>query len=307
MAVVNILEVPHVYELTPPTQQSEALVFVHGWLLSRVYWQPLVQQLSPQYQCLTYDLRGFGQSNQYAEKRLHQSSQWSSSLLLPSPSRYCLAAYAEDLLVLLEKLRLDRVWLLGHSLGGSIALWAAHLMPHRVKGVICLNAGGGLYIAKEFERFRAAGQQMVRYRPAWLLNLPLLPYFFARMMVARPLSPHWGRQRLKDFLQANSEAALGALLESTTRAEVNRLPQVLAQLQQPVHFITASQDSVMSPRYVRHLASFHPAFRHHENTVVELADCGHMAMVEQPQRVAQIVEAIVNAHLPYRPYLDRSS
>lgn len=293
MAVVTILGVPHVYELSPPTQQSEALVFVHGWLLSRVYWQPLVQQLSPQYQCLTYDLRGFGQSNQDAEKRLRQDCKWSSSLLSPSPSRYSLAAYAEDLLVLLEKLQLERVWLLGHSLGGSIALWAAYLQPHRVKGVICLNAGGGLYIAKEFERFRAAGQQMVRYRSPWLINLPLLPHLFARMMVARPLSSQWGRQRLKDFLQANSEAALGALLESTTRTEVHLLPQVIAQLQQPVHFITASQDSVMSPRYVRHLASFHPSFRNYENTVIELTECGHMAMVEQPQQVAQLVEAIL--------------
>ena len=102
---------------------------------------------------------------------------------LYSVSAYSLAAYAHDLSLLLDQLALDNVWLVGHSLGGSVALWAAYLFPDRVKGVICLNAGGGIYIPKEFEKFRSAGQQMVKYRPAWLPKVPLLPSLFSRVMV----------------------------------------------------------------------------------------------------------------------------
>jgi pimeloyl-ACP methyl ester carboxylesterase len=63
MAFIDILGANHAYELTPPpVSPSPVLVFIHGWLLSRNYWQPLIDTLAPDYQCLTYDLRGFGDS-----------------------------------------------------------------------------------------------------------------------------------------------------------------------------------------------------------------------------------------------------
>ncbi|MGB3293720.1 MAG: alpha/beta hydrolase, partial [Phormidesmis sp.] len=147
-ATATIGGVPHTYDLTVPSgcaesASEECLVFIHGWLLSRAYWQPLVSGLSDRHRCLTYDLRGFGDSAQ--------------GLDACSSSAYSLAAYAQDLGTLLDQMNLDQVWLLGHSLGGSIALWAAYLRPDRVKGVLCINAGGGIYIPREFEKFRTAG------------------------------------------------------------------------------------------------------------------------------------------------------
>ena len=289
MPTISIPSATHAYDLTKSGSEAgstassdrcETIVFIHGWLLSRSYWQPLVAGLSVDYHCLTYDLRGFGESTQpLIEPPLAASDTF---------SRYSLAAYAQDLEQLLDRLGLDQVWLLGHSLGGSIALWAAYLFPHRIKGVICVNAGGGIYIDKAFKKFRTAGQQMVKFRPSWLNRLPLLPQIFARMMVKRSLDTRWGRQRIEDFVRADRLAAEGALLESTTADEVGRLPLIMSELTQPVHFITASQDKVMPPRFVRYLASFHPRFVEGES-VTELADCGHMAMVEQTAAVADVV------------------
>lgn len=142
----------------------------------------------------------------------------------PPPSRYTPAAYAEDLAVLLQKLNISSARLIGHSLGGSIALWGAAKLPQLVKGAICLNAGGGIYLKEEFERVRAAGQQMLKLGPRWLRQLPLIDLLFARAAVVRPIERCWGRQRLTDFVTAHPEAALGALLDSTTEAEVNILP-----------------------------------------------------------------------------------
>ncbi|WP_414644160.1 alpha/beta fold hydrolase, partial [Allocoleopsis sp.] len=51
MAIIDIEGAPHVYELTAPTHSSSpVLVFIHGWLLSRSYWQPLIERLAPNYQ-----------------------------------------------------------------------------------------------------------------------------------------------------------------------------------------------------------------------------------------------------------------
>lgn len=279
----------HSYDLTESRSRQglarcETLVFLHGWLLSRSYWQPLVEQLSTDYRCLTYDLRGFGESVASVSEPAIASSKF---------SRYSLAAYAQDLEKLLDGLGLDQVWLLGHSLGGSIALWAAYLFPNRVKGVICINAGGGIYIDQAFEKFRKAGQQMVKFRPRWLGQLPVLPQIFSRMMVRQPLGVQWGQQRIQDFIRADRLAAEGALLESTTEEEVHQLPIIVGKLSQPVHFITASEDKIMPPRYVRYLASFHPRFVEGES-VTELSDCGHMAMVEQTEAVADVVRFVIS-------------
>ncbi len=301
MATIDILGASHAYELTPPTASSSpVLVFIHGWLLSRSYWQPLIDRLAPDYQCLIYDLRGFGDSQPPMDKTQATLENLDSELpdteaASLSTSTYTLAAYAQDLCILLQKLNIDRAWLIGHSLGGSIALWGASVASERVKGVICLNAGGGIYLREEFERFRAVGQRLVKRRPRWLRYVPLIDLLFTRAMVARPLARRWARQRVIDFVVAHPEAALRALLDSTTEAEVHRLPQVVSQLKQPVYFIAGAKDTVMEPKYVRHLASFHKLFQGCGDNVIEIPGCGHMAMVEQPEAIdTQIRKILAN-------------
>ena len=279
MPSINIAGTLHNYELTPPVAQTQrpVLVFIHGWLLSHRYWQPLINLLQSDYQCLSYDLRGFGDS---------------ATAPKANGSQYRLAAYADDLCLLLKELKIEQAWLMGHSLGGSIALWTAKLDPTTVKGVICLNAGGGIYLKEEFEKFRNAGQKLVKFRPFWLRYAPGLSLIFSRMMVDRPLTTYWGRQRINDFLKANEQAALGSLLESTTKEEVHYLPHLVSRLTQPVYFITGVKDRVMEPKYVHHLASFHFLFGCSGDNIVEIADCGHFAMLEHTEKVYSIINSL---------------
>ncbi|MBD1853467.1 alpha/beta hydrolase [Cyanobacteria bacterium FACHB-502] len=353
---VDVLGFPHAYELFAPTDaptDMPIVVFVHGWLLSRAYWQPVIEQLAGNYQCLAYDLRGFGHSQNFpnsapAAQALPQnlteldltepvpetvvqrtavsvasptsvaidhptlnreaSSGASGSVPVSLPdqtaadqaeissNRYTPAAYAQDLVHLLAELQIKKAWIVGHSLGGSIALWAAHLAPDTIEGVVCVNAGGGIYLKEEFERFRLAGEQLVKFRPRWLSYLPFLDLLLTRINVYRPIARRWAKQRLQDLLVANAEAALRSLLDSTTEAEVHQLPQVVAQLQQPVHFITGQKDTVMEPKYVRHLASFHPSFEFCGHNVSEISDCGHLAMIEQPDVTVAEIRAVLEKY-----------
>lgn len=289
MPYLDILSVPHSYYLTAQKNHSPiTLVFVHGWLLSQCYWQPIIDDLSHDFQCLTYDLRGFGKSNMGLEARSPQSTPPDEQ-----PHPFSLAAYAQDLGSLLAALELKSVWLIGHSLGGSVALWTAKLFPERVQGVICVNAGGGVYLPDEFARFRWAGQQIVRWRPQWLKGIPFIDCAFAQMMVFRTLELQWGEKRVADLLAADPKAAMGVLLESTTEAEVHLLPQVVAALAQPVYFIAGAEDTVMDVKYVKHLASFHPLFDSEGGNVTVLSECGHMAMVEQPQALTEAIRALL--------------
>ena len=349
---VDILGFPHAYELTPPTKRSCVLVFVHGWLLSREYWSPLIKHLSQDYQCLSYDLRGFGESNRATGKsRLSPQngnttqrplgangfpktlSTASLNLLSPQPASqaeqglesntstpangngslasgrsltdtvandvsqgYTPADYARDLVALLDALDIDQTWLIGHSLGGSIALWASDQAPQRVQGVSCLNAGGGIYLKEEFEKFRTVGQQLIKFRPPWLCYLPFIDRMMNRMNVANPVDRKWGRQRVVDLVTAEAEAALGSLLTSTTEEEVHKLPRVVSRLKQPVYFIGGAKDDIMEPKYVNHLASFHSSFQCTGDNVIEIPDCGHMAMVERPDQVAGHIRDLLAKH-----------
>ncbi|BCL36845.1 alpha/beta fold hydrolase [Nostoc sp. MS1] len=303
MATIEILGFPHAYELTAPTSCPDTLVFIHGWLNSRGYWQPVISRLSIDLQCLSYDLRGFGESQSQLESDFHResgsvslSAQSVQDINLSLESVYTPAAYAQDLAALLKQLNITSAWLVGHSLGGTIALWAASQMPECIKGVICINAGGGIYLKEAFEQFRLAGQKFLQLRPRWLSQVPLIDLLFTRASVSRPLDRQWARQRVIDFIVADPEAALGALLDSTTEEEVNRLPKLVSQLKQPVYFLAGTDDKVMEPKYVRHLASFHRLFQYCGDNVIEIPNCGHLAMLEQPDAVANHIRELVISH-----------
>ncbi|GBF81785.1 alpha/beta fold hydrolase [Aphanothece sacrum] len=304
MPNIDILGVPHAYELISPSSKpsTPVLIFIHGWLLSRQYWHPLIEQLSPDYPCLIYDLRGFGDSQPVGETPPLVLDVHSDQ---PSPEKnykfcretpYSLGSYAQDLSILLQKLNIERAWLIGHSLGGGIALWGADICPQTVQGVICLNAGGGIYLKEEFERFRSAGEQLVKRRPGWLSYVPFLDILFSRIMVASPLEKRWGRQRLLDLMRADTKAALGSLLDSTTETEVHLLPQIVSRLQQPVYFFAGEKDKVMEPKYVCYLASFHQLFDAQGNNVIELPNCGHMSMVEKTEILGEKMLTILMNH-----------
>ncbi|MGB8702001.1 MAG: alpha/beta hydrolase [Thermosynechococcaceae cyanobacterium] len=319
MSSINVMGVQHAYELTPPIGTGPVLVFVHGWLLSRNYWRPLIQQLSSTYQCLAYDLRGFGESSlptvtlrdkaiisplSFGEMRIADRLDLAvdAGMLGNGQPRYTPAAYGQDLIILLKQLGISRAWIIGHSLGGSIALWAAAFAPQVIEGVVCLNSGGGIYVKEAFERFRQAGQQMLWFRPAWLPYVPYIEVAFSRMMVAQPLEQRWGRQRVIDFVAAHPEAARRSLLDSTLPEQVHLLPQVVAHLSQPVLFLAGQQDPVMELKYVYHLASFHHSFQGGHPNVIEIPDCGHMGMLEQPTAIAHHIQDLLAESVPNSPY-----
>ena len=200
MATAVIRDVLHTYDWTgqntsPSENESDqeelpTLVFIHGWLLSRSYWQPVIAELSKFYPCLTYDLRGFGES----AARCCESQDYPEQ-------QFTLDDYSEDLKIILKHLGIKKAWLVGHSLGGSIAIWTATKLSGVVQGVVCVNSGGGIYLKEDFEKFRSAGQQIVKNRFPWLLYVPFIELPFTRLMVCQPLARRWGKQRIKDFFQ----------------------------------------------------------------------------------------------------------
>jgi pimeloyl-ACP methyl ester carboxylesterase len=94
-----------------------ALVFLHGWCGDREYWKHQVDVFAADYRIVTLDQAGHGESG---KDRKH----WSAGSL------------AGDVEAVAKALDLKRVILIGHSMGGPVALMAAKRMPDIVIAVI---------------------------------------------------------------------------------------------------------------------------------------------------------------------------
>jgi pimeloyl-ACP methyl ester carboxylesterase len=96
---------------------ATALVFIHGGLADRSFWAPQLDALSDRYRVVALDLAGHGESGRQRRD-------------------YRIAGWAQDVRAVADALELERIVLIGNSLGGPVALEAAALMPGRVLGVI---------------------------------------------------------------------------------------------------------------------------------------------------------------------------
>lgn len=98
-------------------QGDRTLVFVHCWSCDSRYWDAQVDAFKDKYQVVTLDLAGHGESGMDRE-------DWS------------MAAYGDDVAAVIKKLDLRDVILVGHSMGGPVALEAAHQLQDRVKAIV---------------------------------------------------------------------------------------------------------------------------------------------------------------------------
>jgi 2-succinyl-6-hydroxy-2,4-cyclohexadiene-1-carboxylate synthase len=227
------------------------LVALHGWLLSGRLWGRLERELRPGWSLLAPDLPGFGTTPR------------------PRGLQPSLASYGRWVADWVEREvgRQQPVVLLGHSLGGSVALHAAGPLGKQLKGLVQISAGGGVYQPRPFRQLRRGGSLLLGLRPRGLAHWPLL-------------------SRLRSPLLADQRAARGLLACSTNRGAVRQLPQLTHALTVPSLWIAGSQDQVMAPRYVRHLAGYSPAHR-----LEVLEGAGHLPMCQMPRDVAAVIQA----------------
>lgn len=94
-----------------------ALVFVHGWSCDKSYWKAQVETLVKEYQVVTVDLAGHGESG--TERK-----------------DYTMQLFGKDVAAVVNDLKLENVILIGHSMGGSVILEAAKELGKKVVGLI---------------------------------------------------------------------------------------------------------------------------------------------------------------------------
>jgi pimeloyl-ACP methyl ester carboxylesterase len=97
-----------------------ALIFIHGWNCDSRYWREQHPLFSKNHRVVALDLAGHGHSS------LDRAA-------------YTMSAYSEDVKAVVEKEKIGRAILIGHSMGGAVIAEAARLMPVRVVGIIGID------------------------------------------------------------------------------------------------------------------------------------------------------------------------
>ncbi len=96
---------------------DKAIVLVHGWCCERHYWRQQVDHLAPRFAVVCVDLAGHGESGR---DRKH----------------FTISAFGDDVAAVVNQLELDRVILIGHSMGGGVIVEAARRLGSAVVGLV---------------------------------------------------------------------------------------------------------------------------------------------------------------------------
>lgn len=158
---VNVRDCSIFYTQGGTASDAAPILFLHGWGISAEPYHEILQRLAQHHGLIAPDLPGFARS--------------SYPNLIPDYD-----SYAKFLIAFLDVLHLQQVHLIGHSLGGGIALTLAALVPDRVKSLILLDSTGNPCISiPEVVPRRAVEMTAQFFLPHLKLKLIDIPQIFS--------------------------------------------------------------------------------------------------------------------------------
>ena len=235
-----------------PVRPERNLILVHGAGGNHTHWPPELRRLAG-FNVYALDLPGHGRSpgNAYTE----------------------LNAYAETVLAFAEGLGLSAVTLVGHSMGGGIALLAAARQPGWLQRLVIIASGVRLPVEAGILDNLARAQADAAAHSAALERICQLAYG----PTANSALLHQGRRTLAQLAPALLYADYLACSQYDARDQA-------ARVQVPSLVLVGASDRLTPPSLGRQLGSILPKAQ-----LVEMPDAGHMLVLERPQQTAQLI------------------
>lgn len=263
---------------------APALFLLHGWMDVSASFQFLVDAFSREWRVIAPDWRGFG------------GSQWNGHA-------YWFPDYIADLDLLLDHYSPDQpASLIGHSLGGNAACLYAGIRPDRVARVVTLE-GFGLYVSNRDEAPERYGKWLAGLRAGPVSNRYAdRAALAARLCAVNPrLSPaqaaflvlHLGQEA--EDLSIVVAADPYHKLPSPILYHLDDAKACWRRIKAPVLWL-AARDSFIMKRfsdaegeadYLERIGCFA------DIRVEMLEDAGHNMHHDQPERLAQLIEAFL--------------
>jgi pimeloyl-ACP methyl ester carboxylesterase len=261
--------------------KGPTLLLLHGLACDHTTWLPVIDRLARHYTVIAPDLLGHGRS---AKPR----------------ADYSVGGYANGMRDLLTVLDVDKVTVVGHSLGGGVAMQFAYQFPERTERLI-LVAPGGL------------GPEVTP-----LIRAVTLPGFSPAMALSTlPGVRHVARAGLHTLHRTGLPATrdlpeIAAIHESfrdpRTRAAIRHVVRAVVDLRgqlitmvdraylteaMPLLVVWGREDMVIPVEHAERLPSIAPG------AVVEIfEDAGHFPHKDHPERFVKVVRAFMRGTAP---------
>ncbi len=283
-------------QLLPP------MVLLHGWMDVAASYQFMVDAFSSAFaqgrRIIAPDWRGFGQT----------LPRQGDASLAPSARNYWMPDYLADLDFLLDHyVQGQPVDLVGHSMGGNIAMTYAGVRPERIRKLVNLE-GFGLPVSQPDEAPQRYAKWMDELKSLQRGELDLKGYDEAggvarRLMKTNPrLSPdkaawlasHWSRPDADGKWRILGDAA-----HKVTSANLYQVEETLAiyrSISAPLLAVEASDDSLALWWKARYsLAQYHERLTQVKNArIAVIENAGHMVHHDQPEHLASLIEDFLN-------------
>lgn len=250
---------------------GDALVMLHGFTGSARSWDEHIPVFSQQYEVITPDLLGHG-----------------DTAAPQTPERCQIERAAADLIALLDALRLERAHLLGYSMGGRLALYVAAHYSDRIQSLILESASPGLRTeedrAARRQQDNALADRIEQEGVAWFVDYwERLPLWDSQR---RTLSAEAKQALRAERLRHTSHGLANSLRGMGTGAQPS-LWENLRMLTVPVQLIVGERDAKFT-NINQEMATLLPDVR-----LDIVPDAGHAVHLEQPKAFQQIVTAFL--------------
>ncbi len=257
-----------------------ALLLIHGIGDNSVAWEPVHSRLARRFTVIAPDLLGHGQSDK-------------------PRADYSIAAYANGMRDLLSVLDIDQVTVIGHSLGGGVAMQFAYQFPQFVERLVLVGAGGvtkDVNIALRLASLPGGGEALA------LLRLPMVvPVLqIAGNLLEAAIGSTGPGSDIPNALRILAdlpEPTASAAFRRTLRAVVDWRGQVVTMLDRcyltesvPVQLVWGDQDVVIP---VSHAHMAHAAMPGSRMEIFPGA--GHYPHHHDPLRFIDLVEGFIDS------------
>ena len=232
------------------------LVLLHGFPLDHHLWDEVAPLLEDTFDVIIPDLRGFG-----------------ASTAVDSPSS--MDDYAWDIASLLDYLNIQKAAIVGHSMGGYVALAFARLYPERVRG---LGLVSSQVLADTPERKEG------RYKSAADVSANGI------VSVVEAMTPKFTNdEKLQSYARASMERQPPAAYTSALKAMAERADStsLLSSFHFPVVVIHGDADSLIPIDRAREIKAALP-----QAHLVEISGAGHMPMMEAKEKTAEALKQL---------------
>jgi len=225
------------------------VLFLHGIGGSRHHWRDQLSFFARDYKAAAWDARGYGDSDDYE-----------------GPLDF--SAFAADVLRVLDFFRAPKAHIVGLSMGGRIARDVALRYPERVATLTLANTHPGFDALSPQEVRRFVEERRNRTPESM------------RALLGSLARPGAYEALLESFKALRKPSYLKTLEASVAQDRAAPVENIGAR----TLVITGSEDRVYPPSLARAMAQRIPGAK-----LVEIAGCGHLSNLEQPERFNRIV------------------